>query len=205
MPLLKPPSNGFLTLLTGAEPFALHIEQISIHATVKLGLFPEFNSARLAATLFLWRETFSRWKQPDEGAEAVSQIKMAGALLWSFIQEDCCPIDCVLPVNGNHKEKLDKFGATDRVRQLLPQKGDILRASPNPALGYIVVTAIFNTIQRMRGITRAGIDFDNPPLTRHYFQNLACWYLVSQDPNPEDLYMIYKTMDLYALDHPILK
>jgi hypothetical protein len=204
MPLIRPPVNGFLSLLTGAENFSFHFEQIAIHSSIKLGLIPEFDPKRLQQTLEVWRETFAMWPWPNENEASTSHIKMAGALLWSILQEDCCPIDEVVEIRTNHKVKLEKFGASDRIRQLAPGRGDILRASPNPSIGYIVVTSIFNTIQRARNITRAGIDFDNPPLTKHYFQNLACWYLVSKNPSVEDLYMIYKTMDLYALNHPLL-
>lgn len=202
MPFLKPPSHGFIGLLTGNEPFALHVEQIAVHALARLGLFPVIDQQRLETTRAMWRECCARWKEPDEPADKVSHIKMAGALLWSFIQKDALPIDQVVQVGPEHAKRLDQFGATDRIREFQKGKGDIFQGMPNPAVAFIVVSAIFNTIQRARKMTRAGIDFDKPPMTRHYLHNMACWYMIDHDPRPEDLYMIFKTMDLYALNHP---
>lgn len=202
MPFLNPPTHGFIGLLTGQESFELHVEAAAIHSLVRLGLFPEFDQTRLHQTWVLWRECYARWKEPEEPPEKVSHIKMAGALLWSFIQEDALPINDVVKINARHSRKLEQFGASDRVLEFQFGKGAIFQGSPNPAVGFVVVSAIFNTIQRARNITRAGIDFDQPPLTKHFLQNLACWYMVKHDPRPEDLYMIFKTMDLYALNHP---
>ena len=204
MPFVRPPSQGFIGLLTGQESFELHVEQISVHALARLGLFPLFDKARLATTLQLWRETYARWKEPSEPADKVSHIKMAGALLWSFIQEEALPIDQIVQIAPEHLNKLEQFGANDRVLDFQKGKGDIFQGAPNPAIGFVVVTSIFNTIQRARKMTRSGIDFDKPPLTKHYLHNMACWYMIDHDPRPEDLYMIFKTMDLYALNHPTI-
>jgi hypothetical protein len=203
MPFLSPPAHGFIGLLTGADNFEQHLKSTAIHAMARLGLFPTFDSQRIEVTLQLWRDCYVRWQYKPEPPEKVSHIKMAGALLWAFIQEDAAPVDDVVVLERGHRRTLEAFGASDRVVDFKKGRGEIFQASPNPAIGYLFVTAVFNTIQRARGITRAGVDFNTPPLTKHYFQNLACWYLVDCDPSPDDLYMLFKTMDLYALNHPV--
>lgn len=201
MPFTKPPSHGLIGLLTGHDPFEIHVEAAAIHGLVRIGLFPIFDLPRLKKTRDIWRECILRWRDEGEDDSKVSHIKMAGALLWSFIQKEARPVEDVVKLSRQHHSRLEQFGASDRVREFRHGVGEIFQASPNPAVGYMVVLSIFNTIQRARGITRLGIDFDEPPLTKHYFQNLACWYMRKCDPSPEDLYMIFKTMDLYALDH----
>jgi hypothetical protein len=198
------PFNGFIGLLTGHDPFDIHFKRIVISATVRLGLFPQIDERLLRHTLAIWREAVAQWiAELDVGAFAdVGHIKMAGALLWSIIQDECCPVDAVVPMTGEHRSAVKAFGAAGNIRDLQPGRGDVYRASPNAALGFVFATTIFNSIQRARGIPRAGINLGSPPMTPHYFYNLCCWYLVAHDPGKEDLYMIYKTMDLYALKHP---
>lgn len=198
------PPNGFIGLLTGSDPFGYHFRRLTINATCRVGLFPLIDDDRLTRTLECWIEAVVSWFGELEATEFQdeSHIKMAGALLWAIIQEECCPVDSVVQLRSEHHDEIRRLGLTSNIREFKKDRGKLYIARANASLGYVFTTAIFNSIQRARGITRAGIDFDDPPFTTHYFQNL-CRYLATQSPTKVDLYMIFKTMDLYALDHPV--
>lgn len=204
---LSLPAHGFVGLLTDRNKFKFHFSQIAMHTAAGTGLFPEIKEKRLLAAHTLWREEVMRWFSELDASEfqEVSHIKMAGALLWSLLRRQCCPVRKIVEIEEKHLPALTRHCVSPNIRVLddyREESGKIVKASPNPTLGYIFTSAIFNSIQRGRGKKRDCIDLSKPPMTYHFFKNLSCWYLVERSPSKEDLYMLFKTMDLYGLNLP---
>jgi hypothetical protein len=198
------PVPGFIELLQSYERFRLTAQYIFHRATLMHGLVPEIDEAAMRRVHSEWIEAVVGWNGATNKFGDVSHIKMAGFLLWAFNEQENSPVTACRP----YREEADAatispLGLAVNVTAL-HRNGKLLQAFPTQVLGYMLAASVFANVQRGRnrhhGI-RTRVDWSDPPMTRHYLQNL-CWFLFEHFPSKETLYMMFKSFDLYGMVLP---
>lgn len=210
---LRLPLAGFLELTNNPNMFELAFNYTAIRSGLRSGRFPQIDRSVVRDTHAIWRDAVGRWftTEADEletkAEKRASHIKMAGSLLWAFTQGQA--VSRYDPIQQDDLHEIRRFQLESNIVEFDQKKGQLLRAYPTQTAAFIFTAEVFNMHQRGRiiaekkmgkDITRAGIDLAKPPLTSHYFRNL-CKLLLDEAPCKADLYMIFKTMDLYGLKH----
>jgi hypothetical protein len=147
-----------------------------------------------------WQEEIFRWTKEYQEQfatayggraedETLSHIKHAGALLYAFTQRGHEPVQAI------------------RVGGILPEKTrDLVTAFPNETLMFMAVYWLFCEQQYQRGID-LKFDPEVPPMNPRYLRAIVHYLRRRRrTENPEscdsgDLYLIFKTMDLYGGDN----
>jgi hypothetical protein len=197
------PIPDFIAILQSYERFRLTAQYTFHRAALMHGLVPEIDDAAMRRVHEEWREAVMRWDGKTNEFGDVSHIKMAGFLLWAFNEQEASPVTGFRPYRDTDADTIARLGLSDNV-VALNQNGKLLRAFPTQILGFTLAASVFNAVQQGRnthhGIA-ARIDWLNPPMTRHFMQNM-CWFLFEHFPSKETLYMIFKSFDLYGMVLP---
>lgn len=210
---MLPISNGIVGLLTGHDPLAVHFEYIVKRLAAKRGLYAEISHSEIRKAHKIWQDRIVSWtseiveqwlemvgEEVDAStATTLSHMKKAGALLWALNHEDLGELIQFQQLDKQLIEKLQQQNIEANVRDLYNDAAQIYQAYPNQALSFSFTCIVFNHEQYLRGMD-ANYEYSNPPISKHYLQNM-CWFLLSQRPSMESLYMIFKTMDLFGIKH----
>lgn len=207
------PGDGFNYFLRHQLQFELFFKLWSIRTFAAKGLDVEYDPRRIHNGFLLWKDRAGLWGRElvqrraddiepenrswmplDEACEKLSHNKQAGTLLWA--------LNRVQPISNMHilsSERRDIL----RSRGFAVPHGVIaserLSRYYNEVTCFSFVQHVFWAIQAGRDLPRR-VDLNAPPMTSHFLENI-CYLLRNKDPLPDNLYMIFKSFDLFSLVH----
>jgi hypothetical protein len=194
------PTGGFLHLVTSSKFTVTAIKHVIADFCRLYGdIQPFFDDQALTRCAEEWRDEIFNWTQRyradfalagglDSADEELSHIKHAGALLRAFTQ---CGYEGVQAASVNG---------------ILPaHTKDLIEAYPNEYLIFIAVYWLFNEQQYQRADAKLLYDHEDPPMNSRYMRAVV-YYLSSggdgssnETCRNSDLYLIFKTMDLFGV------
>lgn len=195
------PSGGFIHLATSKTRTVNTIKRVIQDFCSNTGdIQPFFDESALYSCAEEWQEEIFAWEKSyredftaatgkDSSGETLSHIKYAGVLLRAFTQ---CGHEGIIAASVNG---------------ILPEKvKDAVEAYPNEFLVFSAVYWLFHEQQCQRGDATLLYDPEYPPMNTRYMRAMVHYLSSGGDSQTStgcrnsDLYLIFKTMDLYGVN-----
>lgn len=127
-----------------------------------------------------------------------SEIKRAGCLLSCLV--DSQPIAALFRHQKSTMSNVVVLGDERPPNNVSTTPNGLLEAAPSEFLSFLYCWDRFFEILRNRTETKALTGAEAPPMTLHYLQNMVTM-LYTRNYTPTSLYMIFKSFDLFAMEH----